>query len=34
MDEQRTLYIQANEYERSNKRTSTRNGYYTRRRKG
>jgi len=30
MEEQRSQYIQASEYERSNKRTSQRNGYYDR----
>src|SRR5690625_1045686 len=30
MEEQRTQYIQANEYERSSNRTSQRNGYYDR----
>src|SRR5690625_4509806 len=30
MEEQRTQYIQASDYERSSKRTSQRNGYYDR----
>lgn len=30
MEQQRTKYIQANDYERSNQRVSQRNGYYPR----